>query len=78
MSSRPDIPWIVGATDETFGVQVWIARIENLKAHLRIIGDYLPDDKTWLANQVRAAMAEADSYIASAVPADDKIDELAA
>ena len=68
--SRPDIPWHVGCTDETFGVQVWINRIENLKTHFRIISNYLPDDKTWLANQVACAIAEADRYIADAVPAD--------
>ncbi|OWQ97993.1 hypothetical protein [Sphingopyxis witflariensis] len=78
MSARPDIDWLLGATDETFGVQVWIARIENLKAHFSLIQSCLPNDNAWLINQVGAAMAEADRYIASAIPADDKAEELAA
>lgn len=72
MSTRPDIDWSVGATDETFGVQVWIARIQNLKAHFSIIRDNLPEGSSWLANQVGAAIASADSYIATAIPADDE------
>lgn len=69
---RPDIPWHIGSTDETFGVQVWISRIENLKTHLKIIADHLPDEAAWLRGQVESAIAEADRYIASAIPADDK------
>ena len=70
--SRPDIAWHVGATDETFGVQVWIARIQNLKAHFQIIRDNLPEDSHWLRNQISAGLASADSYIANAIPADDE------
>lgn len=67
---RPDIPWHVGSTDASYGTQVWIARVENLKSHLRIIADYLPDEADWLRNQVQHAIAEADRYIADAVPSD--------
>lgn len=65
---RAELPWHFGATAETYGVGVWVARIENLRAHFRIIADYLPDDLEWLANQVRSAIAEADRYIADCVP----------
>lgn len=70
MSGRPDIDWSVGSTEETFGVQVWINRIEGLKSHFRIMKDGLPDD-AWLRRQAEAGIAEADRYIASAIPADD-------
>lgn len=74
MSARPDIKWNVGVSDESYGTQVWISRIQNLQCHLRIIGQHLPETKMgeWLGKQVAAAMREADAYIADAVPSDDQ------
>lgn len=74
MSARPDIKWDVGVSDESYGVQVWINRIENLKTHLRIIGQHLPETKMgeWLGKQVESAIREADAYIADAVPSDEE------
>jgi hypothetical protein len=59
---------LLGTTDETYGVNVWLGRIAGLQSHLRIIRDHLPEDAAWLRNQVNAALNEADRYVADAVP----------
>jgi hypothetical protein len=57
------IPWHFGCTDDTYGVRVWLARIENLRGHFRLIRDYLPEDADWLRGQVLCAIEYADQYI---------------
>ncbi len=61
-------PALLGATDETYGVMVWVSRIEGLKSQLRVIESLLPENDKYLRNQVRAAIKEADRYLADAVP----------
>lgn len=69
MGSYPEgVTFMTGASDDHYGVGVWVARIENLRSHFKIIADHLPEDAAWLAGQVKAAMAEADRYIADCSP----------
>lgn len=57
------IPWHLGTSDESYGTLVWANRVANLRGHLAIILDHLPEDRTWLARQVGAAIATADGYL---------------
>lgn len=66
--ARRTIDMMLGATDQSYGVGVWVARIENLHAHLRIIRDHLPEEADWLRNQLSFAMAEADRYLDDPAP----------
>lgn len=62
------IPTMLGATDETYGVQLWEGRIRGLASHLRIIRDHLPDDAHWLRKQTEAGIREANRYLADLTP----------
>jgi hypothetical protein len=66
--ARPDIPWHFGSTDDTWGVVIWVSRIENLRAHFQLIKDHMPEDADWLRGQVTCALEECDRYIANYSP----------
>ena len=59
---------MLGATDHTYGVGVWVARINNLRGHIRLLIDHMPEDATWLRNQAASAIVEADRYLRDAAP----------
>jgi len=63
---KPD--WRLGTSDETYGVTHWIARMNGLQSHLRIIAKYLPEDAKWISGQVEAAQKEAAQYVADYAP----------
>ncbi len=65
---RPPLSWRMGASDESYGTMVWRSRVENLKCHFEIILEYLPEDATWLRNQVNAAIDQAQVYITDYAP----------
>lgn len=65
------VPTLYGASAESYGVAVWVGRMQAMKSHLRIIADHLPCDtgmERWLHNQIRAAQAEASGYIRDCCP----------
>lgn len=62
--------FMAGASDTSYGTGVWVARVEGLASHLRIIRDHLPDDATWLRGQVEAGLREAQRYISDPAPVD--------
>ena len=59
---------MLGSSDTSYGVGVWIGRIQGLDAHLRIIARDLPGEDTRLHRQVAAAQAEARRYVADYAP----------
>lgn len=61
--SFSEIPWDLGAMPEAWGTKVWFSRVENLRGHLKLIEDYLPEDSDWLRNQVNSAISVADGYL---------------
>lgn len=73
MSAWRDVPWQLGATPYSYGVRVWLERINALRVHLGIICDSLPEEAEWLQGQVAAAKAEADEYLADYAPEPPKL-----
>lgn len=59
---------MIGSSDTSYGVGVWIGRIQGLEAHLRIIARDLPGEDTRLHRQVASAQAEARRYVADFAP----------
>ena len=59
---------MLGATDQSYGVGVWVSRVAGLRSHLRIIADNLPEDAKWLRRQVASALCEAERYMVDQCP----------
>lgn len=59
---------MLGASDTSYGVGLWVCRIQGLESHLRIIARDLPGEDTRLHRQVAAAQAEARRYVADFAP----------
>lgn len=72
MSARPDINWLIGASDESYGTQVWIGRVESLKCWIQLLRGQLPSDvvNERVGGLFDKAISEANGYIADAVPSD--------
>ena len=67
-NARPPLNYSLGCAPDSYGTMVWYGRVENLRSHIKLILDYLPEEADYLRSQVQAAMAEASRYLMDYAP----------